>query len=343
MRIFQIVTLSELGGAQVMAAHLSNALAENHEVTVFAGEGDGKLFALLDKRVNYFKIASLVKNVSPLNDIKTLFFFLTLYRRYKPDIIHLHSSKAGILGRLAFPGNRVVYTVHGFDSIRLAYRKFLPLERCLQTRCKAIVAVSHYDEDNLKAEGITRNVSCIYNGIPEPSAGRQETVLPVPEKYKKKILCIARVNKPKRLDLFLETAALLPEYAFIWIGNREEAPDVPENVFLLGNMPDAGSYNRNADVFMLPSNYEGLPVVIIEAMSYGKPVVASAAGGIGELVEDGVNGYISKNTASSFAEKIRTIMENDTLYKTLACNSQDRFRKFFAVEKMTDQYLKVYS
>jgi glycosyltransferase involved in cell wall biosynthesis len=165
MRIFQIVTLSELGGAQVVAAHLSNALAENHEVTVFAGEGDGKLFGLLDKRVNYFKIVSLVKNISPLNDIKTLFFFFMLYRRYKPDIIHLHSSKAGVLGRLAFPGNRVVYTVHGFDSIRMAYRKFLPLERCLQTRCKAIVAVCHYDEDNLKAEGITRNVSCIYNGL----------------------------------------------------------------------------------------------------------------------------------------------------------------------------------
>jgi glycosyltransferase involved in cell wall biosynthesis len=359
MRIFQIVTLSELGGAQVMVAHLSNALAKNHEVTVFAGEGDGKLFALLDKRVKYYKIASLVKNISPLNDIKTFFFFFTLYRRNKPDIIHLHSSKAGVLGRLAFPGNRVVYTVHGFDSIRRAYRKFLPLERYLQTRCKAIIAVCHYDEDNLKAEGITRNVHCIYNGISEPSAGTEETALLIPEKYKKKILCIARISKQKRFDLFLETAALLPEYAFIWIGNREEVPDVPEgnlrlhfvparrdvpeNVFLLGNRPDAGAYNLNVDLFMLPSNYEGLPVVIIEAMSYGKPVVASAAGGIRELVEDGVNGYISENTASGFAEKIQMLMNSDTLYKTLASNSQDRFGKFFTVEKMADQYLKVYS
>jgi hypothetical protein len=58
-----------------------------------------------------------------------------------------------------------VYTVHGFDSIRLAYRAFLPLERLLQYRCKAIVAVSDYDAENLRREGVTHHVRRIYNGI----------------------------------------------------------------------------------------------------------------------------------------------------------------------------------
>jgi glycosyltransferase involved in cell wall biosynthesis len=342
MRIFQIVTLSELGGAQVIVAHLSNALSKYHEVTVFAGQGNGKLFQLLDSRIRYFKISSLAKNVSPLNDIKTLLSFSALYRREKPDIIHLHSSKAAALGRLVFPKDKTVYTVHGFDSIRLAHRWFLPLERYLQKRCKAIVAVSRYDEDNLKAAGIARNVSCIYNGIPRPS-GESGAVLPIPKKYVKKILCIARISKQKRFDLFLETAGLLPEYAFVWIGNCEEIANVPENVFLLGNLPDAGAYNYTADLFMLPSNYEGLPVVIIEAMSHGKPVVASAVGGVPELVEDGVNGYTVENTASAFAEKIRAVMTNEALCEALVSKSREYFFKHFTVEKMTAEYLQVYS
>jgi glycosyltransferase involved in cell wall biosynthesis len=165
MKIFQIVTLSELGGAQSVVANLSNALAEEHDVTVIAGEGDGKMFQMLNSGIKCVKLHCLKRKISPLNDLVTLVCFLRLYLQYKPDIIHLHSSKAGILGRLVFPKKKTVYTVHGFDSIRLAYKKYLPVERLLQNRCKAIVAVSHYDEINLKAEHINHNIRCVYNGI----------------------------------------------------------------------------------------------------------------------------------------------------------------------------------
>jgi glycosyltransferase involved in cell wall biosynthesis len=165
MRIFQIVTLSELGGAQSVVVNLSNALSKEHEVFVIAGEGDGKMFQMLKTGVKYIKLNSLKRKISPINEIRTIHSFYQLYREYRPDIIHLHSSKAGILGRLVFPKNRIIYTVHGFDSIRLAYRKYLPIERLLQNRCKAIVAVSHYDENNLRAERINHNVRCVYNGI----------------------------------------------------------------------------------------------------------------------------------------------------------------------------------
>jgi glycosyltransferase involved in cell wall biosynthesis len=165
----------------------------------------------------------------------------------------------------------------------------------------------------------------------------------VPEKYTKKVLCIARVSKQKRFDLFLETARLLPDYAFIWIGNREETSGVPENVFLLGNLPDAGAYTSAADLLMLPSNYEGLPVVILEAMSYGKPVIASAVGGVPELVEDGVSGYAVENAASFFAEKIRAVMGDNALCETLGSKSREHFLEHFTVEKMAAEYLKVYS
>jgi glycosyltransferase involved in cell wall biosynthesis len=165
MKIFQVVTLSELGGAQTVVVNLSNALAKEHEVIVITGEGNGKMCQLLDKRIQTAKIECLKRKISPLNDLLTILVFCRLYLKYKPDIIHLHSSKAGILGRLVFPKRKMIYTVHGFDSIRLAYRRYLPIERFLQNRCKAIVAVSHYDVENLKAEHINNNVRCVYNGI----------------------------------------------------------------------------------------------------------------------------------------------------------------------------------
>jgi glycosyltransferase involved in cell wall biosynthesis len=167
--------------------------------------------------------------------------------------------------------------------------------------------------------------------------------VPVPANYTKKILCIARTGKQKRLDLFLETARLLPEYAFLWIGNREEPSGIPENVFLLGNLPNAAVYNRVADLFMLPSNYEGLPVVILEAMSYGRPVVASSVGGVPELVENGVTGYTSENTAEEFAKKLRMLVQNNDLYKTISHNARNRLYRNFTIKKMADEYLKIYS
>lgn len=86
-----------------------------------------------------------------------------------------------------------------------------------------------------------------------------------------------------------------------------EVDNHPDNVYFLGNIPDAGRYNSIADLFILPSNYEGLPMVILEVMSAGKPVVASNVGGISEIVVNGENGYVVENTPQAFAEKISCI------------------------------------
>ena len=139
MKILQIITLCELGGAQSVVINLANKLSEEHEVIVAAGEGDGKMFSMLHPKVKQERLPHLQRALSPKNDFLTIFDMRKLYQKYKPDIIHLHSSKAGMLGRVAFPSKKVVYTVHGFDSIRLAYRKFLPIERFMQRTCKAIV------------------------------------------------------------------------------------------------------------------------------------------------------------------------------------------------------------
>lgn len=343
MRILQIITQSNLGGAQSVLINLSNKLSEDHEVIVAAGEGDGKIWELLSSAVHKEKIQSLKREISPWNDLKTLISFRRIYAKYQPDIIHLHSSKAGALGRMIFPIDRVIYTMHGFDSIRIAYRQFLLLERILQWRCKAVVDVSKYDKTNLIKEGIKNHVTVVYNGIYKPASLGYDPFEKICRPFCHRILCIARLSPQKKVDLFLETAALLPQYDFIWIGNQYSVTfEIPENVHFMGNIPNAGSYTEYADLLMLPSNYEGLPIVIIEAMSMGKPVVASNVGGISEIVKNGENGFVLENDAKSFCEKIDFLLTHQDLYHSFSQNSYSIFNTELTVDQMVNSYMKLY-
>ena len=161
--------------------------------------------------------------------------------------------------------------------------------------------------------------------------------------YTKKVLCIARMSKPKRFDIFLEMATLLPQYAFIWIGNQEKMMNLPNNVFCLGNIANAGIYNTQVDLFVLPSDYEGLPIVIIEAMSCGKPIVSSNVGGIGEIVYNGENGYVVNNNSIDFAKKIEYILKDDAIYSRFSARSLAIFNEKLTVDKMVGEYKKIYN
>lgn len=342
MKILQIITLCELGGAQSVVINLANNLCKDNEVIVAAGEGDGKMWDMLDVSIKREHIPSLHRALSPVNEVKAVVEMRQLYKKYHPDIVHLHSSKAGILGRVAFPKDKIVYTVHGFDSVRIAYRKYLPIEKALQNRCRAIIGVSKYDERNLQDEGITNHVGMIYNGIYRPNKLQVDPFEQI-KGYERKVLCIARLSAQKKVDLFLKVASLLPQYAFIWIGNQHEVDfGYPSNVFFMGNVPNAGAYNEYADLFFLSSNYEGLPIVIIEALACGKPVVASAVGGIPELL-DGKNGYAVENDAKEMAEKINDILSDKKLKERMGNAARQTYLQKFTVDKMVDEYMAIYN
>lgn len=343
MRILQVITLCELGGAQSVVVNLSNRLCNNHEVIVAAGEGDGKMFNTLDPKIKTERLPALMRRLSPINEVKAVMEMKKLYKKYNPDIIHLHSSKAGILGRIAFPPEKIVYTVHGFDSIRIAYRKFLPIEKMLQKRCAAIVGVSNYDEKNLIAEGITNNVSTVYNGIFKPLELKGNPFLSL-KPSKGIILCIARLSQQKRVDLFIDIAKKLPEYNFVWIGNQNE-PEmrIPDNIFFLGNIQNAASYIKYADLFILPSNYEGLPMVIIEALSNGVPVIASKVGGITELLNNS-NGFALDNDVDLMVAKIKDFMSlNPDVKQKMSDSAKATYNRLFTVDNMVEGYLSIYN
>lgn len=350
MRIMLVITRSELGGAQTVVVQLANALCREHYVVLVAGEGDGKMWEMVNDRVVCERCPHLQRSISLGSDILAMRELRRVYRRHRPDVVHLHSSKAGTLGRLVFPSKKTVYTVHGFDSVRVAHRRFLYVEKVLQYMCGAIVAVSHYDYKNLMGEGIRRNLSTVYNGIAQPAAASLGDIPSLLStyalsRYSKIVLTIARVASPKRPDLFIDVARRLPDYGFVWIGNLEEVTGygaLPDNCHFVGNIPNAGAYCADADLFMLASDYEGLPMVILEAMSFGKPVVASDVGGISEIVRNDVNGYVLPNDASAFAERLLSICEDGARCRRFGDASRRIFLEELTVEHMVAGYMDVY-
>lgn len=346
MRIFHVITLSSVGGAQSVVVNLANAQVEGNEVWVISS-ASGEAWKALRPEVKIVGIQQLKRSIGWRDAIVLL--KLIYYRwKYRPDIVHLHSSKMGALGRLAFSPQRTVYTVHGFDSIRVANRFFLPVEKALKGWCARIVGVSRYDEQNLIAEGIRKKVTYVYNGIDDKSVvdvekvngGIREKIGRIKKDYGRVIMSIARDDAQKRIDLFIETARLLPEYAFVWIGNSEEH-EKGENVFLMGQIPLAWQLLEYADVFVLPSNYEGLPMSIIEALAFGRPVVASDVGGITELL-DGRNGFAVENDAEGMAAKIRYVLEDVERYVEMSRQARQTYLEKFTVERMVEGYGQIY-
>jgi glycosyltransferase involved in cell wall biosynthesis len=166
MKILQAITLADLGGAQSVLINLSESLINNKHEVIVVSESEGPMWDILSGKIEKIKIKELQRAIDPWKDLKVIWRLRKIYRKYKPDVIHLHSSKMGLLGRLAFPKSKIVYTVHGFDSIRVAHRKFLFIEKLLSNRVKYIVGVSRYDYSHFISEKLSvHNISYIYNGV----------------------------------------------------------------------------------------------------------------------------------------------------------------------------------
>lgn len=347
MKIFQVITVSEYGGAQTIVADLIKNLSKEHEVFVLYG-GEGEAWSQLGNNFTRIKLCKHRKKVSWRDTF--LLFKLFYYRiKYRPDVVHLHSSKMGALGRIAFDPQKIVYTVHGFDSIRKAYRKFLVIEQKLKNRAFRIVGVSQYDVNCLKEEDIYKNVVRIYNGVTDhylTTENTTDTISAELERIKLTfshiIMCISRISEQKKFGLFIEIAKRMPQYAFVWIGNKEEIPDLPSNAFCLGEAHSAYIYLKYADIFTLPSNYEGLPMSVLEALSFGVPVIASAVGGLTEVL-NGNNGFSVENKSYLFEEKIKYILENKDIRERMSKQARESYLANFTVEKMTNGYMSVFN
>lgn len=355
MRILQLVTRSETGGAQSVVSCLAAEFsAMGHKVVVASGpEGGGTAWWGLDPAIDIYEINGLVRSISPRDEIAALMAIRRLYRAWRPDIVHLHTSKAGALGRIAsgIPRGRIVYTMHGFDQLRVSNRRFLAIDKALKRSCGAVVAVSEYDRKAMSDEGYRPVL--IRNGTPDarklaPSdsslAGRLDALkkggLPL-------VMLVARDAPPKRIDLARAAAAGLSGVVNIaWIGGEPETGD-PANFYALGIHEGAEAYLRAADVFLLLSDHEGLSMGLLEAFSAGLPCVTSAVGGCLEAMELGgagtsLMGKTVPNEAGAIAAALAGLATSPEERRAMGVVARAAWEEKYSSAAMAKSYLSLY-
>jgi len=353
MRILHLITRSEAGGAQSVVRTLAEEqVARGHQVAIASGpEGQDTAWQAMAEGIELFRIPNMVRAIRPLWDLRARGELQSLYRRWAPEIIHVHTSKAGALGRLAWnPGlNPVVYTMHGFDQLAKGNPRFLVVDRWLSNspRTGFVVAVSNLDAHHMQVAGYTKG-RVVPNGTQVPSGTHEATHLePLKQKLndlrsqgKKIVAIIARDAKPKRIDLALEVARRLPpSIQVVWVGNSNDHLE-PE-ILWWGVVTDVRRLVSEWDLVFLPSDHEGLPMVLLEALEAGVPFVASAVGAVQEIVDLG-GGLGVENDPKAMAQAIQSVLEDPEMYARLGAKGQQVWKEFYSSAQMVQGYEQLY-
>jgi glycosyltransferase involved in cell wall biosynthesis len=348
-RILVLVTLAEVGGAQTYVQQLVPALAERYDVTV-AAWGPGPLRAAVEEAGAAFVPLRFVRReLHPWRDLRGLVELVLLCRRVRPRLVHANSSKAGVLGRLAAFLARVpvrVFTVHGWAYKAAAGRAataYLWADRLMRPLTTETICVSETE----RAAGLRARTcdpartTVIRNGV--ALAARPAALAGDPPR----IVSVGRLKEPKtfvtlaralaRLDPSSFTAAIAgdgPDRAAV---ERELRPPAE----LLGERDDVPALLQAADVFVLSSASEGLPLSILEAMAAGLPVVASAVGGVPELVGDaGI--LVAPNDEEALAAALARLLSDRVLRVALGRAARERVAEEFGLEQMRERHLALY-
>jgi glycosyltransferase involved in cell wall biosynthesis len=357
MRILYLITRSEPGGAQ---SHLSSLVEHfsSEVVGVAAGlDEDNSLEGVTQRRgVEFVPIRHLIQPLNPLKDARAVLEIAGLMRRLKPDLVHIHSSKAGIVGRLGarLVGIPSVFTAHGWvfaDGVSWKHKLVgVPSELAFGRLANHIITVSEADHRLTLRYKITdaKRVTVVHNGI-EDTPHRLESSLG----DEVRLVMVARFAPPKDHELLLRAIKNLQgSWRLLLIGDgplRAQAErlaidlGVADRVEFLGSRPDVPELLAGSDVFVLASNKEGLPISILEGMRAGLPVVASDVGGIPETVRDGENGFLVPRTDPvALRTALQKLIDDPALRQRFGQASRKRFERDFTAQRMFDQTRAIY-
>lgn len=358
LHLCYVITRSDvMGGASVHLLDLANGMQQaGHQVTILVG-GSG---IVNDKAkalgLRCHSVPELVRPIHPIYDLRCFFALKRWFKKLRPDIIHLHSSKAGLIGRLAAAGFDipVVFTAHGWSFTEgvsaLSSLLYSKLERWVSPLTDKIITVSDYDRQRaLKLlVASAQKMQTIHNGMPTLAAATQQRSW-----HGGRIMMVARFEQPKDHLLLLQAAALLqgPFYLQL-VGDGPLMAEAKlaaaqlklnDKVEFCGSRNDVAALLQQADIFVLASRWEGLPLTILEAMRAALPVVASNVGGVAEAVVDGETGFcISHGEAQLFASALQQLLDSPELALQFGQAGQQRFLQQFTFEKMLGQTQALY-
>jgi glycosyltransferase involved in cell wall biosynthesis len=270
----------------------------------------------------------------------------------RPDIVHLHTSKAAAVGRLAWgvPSGRIVYTMHGFGQLQVANARLLKVDRALNFRAGAVVAVSDADRRTMTLAGYRPRL--IRNGCPDMKVSRPlDPVTAADLAHVRSVgrpvfLMAAREAPPKRVDLARQAAVRLGGRATIlWAGGEAQGSD-PAGFVALG-VVDVRALLSRVDGFLLVSDHEGLPMSLLEALSAGLPCVASAIPGCMEVLGvdvpgPGAVGMAVPNTADDIAATVAALAEDPQTRSRMGEAARLRWAQLYSEDEMVSGYEALY-
>lgn len=356
MRIFQVIARVNQGGTASWLETLVDGLrGRGHQVDLFAGfveefEHEDACFERLLGR----RIIGLSKSIAPMADIKSIIAFRKILKSEVPDVINTHTSKAGVIGRIAAFGLpvRVIHTYHGhtlhgyFSKYKSTF--FAHIEKQLAHKTDVIIAVGKKVMDELVQAGIgnQEQYKVIYPGIKKidfESRSKARILLSIGEEDIV-VGWLGRLTKIKVPEKVLSLAAEFPETQFIIGGDGELMASLksllPSNVRMLGWV-DPKIFWPACDLGILTSLNEGLPTAIIEAQLASIPVVSFNVGSVGEIVENGKSGYIC-NTDSEFKIRFAELIADPKRQVSMGTSGLQRCSSLFEVERFIDAHLSIY-
>ena len=345
------------GGVFTYIVSLANHLVESYDVYLAYAvrpQTPEDFRDFFDSRVHLIEVKDFVRQISPRQDLRALRELVRIGREVRPDVIHLHSSKAGVLGRLAYwrAGVPLFYTPHGYSFLmrrasapKRAFYRLLELAMA-RVRCTTI-ACSKGELD--EALSLSKRALLVNNGIDpeeidaclEQAPGEKDGALLGQGAYA--VFTIGRICDQKNPELFNQIALSLPDLRFLWIGDGElrDALTAP-NVEITGWLSRREVLRRadQADCFLLPSLWEGLPISLLEAMYLGKPCVVSNVAGNRDVIRNGENGFVC-DTVEDFVRAIREAARPEVSRPLREAAYRD-VRDEYNVAVMVQSYERVY-
>lgn len=351
MKVLTIITRGDaIGGAQTHVIALNKLLLKNgHEVLVaFGGKNRGVLGDwLADESIPFQLVKCLKREISPLFDLLAFIELILLVRKYNPQVIALHSTKAGILGRmlkLVF-NIPIILTVHGWSfspGIPLFLAKIYELiERFFARLLDKIIVVSDFDYNLAvqKSIGLLSQFVIIHNGIDLSSVSRNKRNLEVVN-----LVMIARFDDQKDHATLIHACQRISGVMLHLLGDGPKLQETKrlvrdlgmhEKVEFWGYTKDVSKALQTADIFLLISNWEGFPISTLEAMNASLPLLVSDVGGACEAIIEGENGYcIPRANREILSQKIIMLRDDLSLRLSMGARSKEIVSDKFSLDSM---------
>lgn len=350
-------------------------------VIVNGADDNSKPYMRHGKQVKTYSI-DMYRALNPIKDMKAVMQAIKIIKKEKPDLVHCHSAKGGVIGRFAafFTGTKVVYTAHAFSflSAESAKKKqvFLLLEKIAKLNSYLLACSGSERELGIKVVGFkVKKAFAWNNAVPDADKGltrisqvsqissqKNETSdLPVPKAGERYITSIGRPSYQKNPLFMVEVAHGIhlkhPDIKFYLLGVGFYSPmledmkklihqyDMDDTFYLLPwlSHEETLKYVKGSLLYFMTSLYEGLPISVIEAMSLGKAVVASDVLGNKDCVKDGYNGYLLPLNEEVFVEKMNDLIENDEKRKEMEKNSRSYFESDFFIDNRIKALEDIYT